>query len=76
MSLYNKRVSELGLDGVDIVVDPLTKVPSLVAGRELTVLAGDKRLKVTLSKDGQHLEIEYLTKSGISKPEPVLRMSL
>ncbi|HET6496286.1 MAG TPA: hypothetical protein VFH61_13080 [Thermoleophilia bacterium] len=89
MSLFSKRVSELELEGIEVHIengnDPARhKAPksgeptttTLVVGREIAVKAGDKILKVGLSKDGKHLEIEYLVKDGVRKTSPILRLSL
>lgn len=89
MSLYTKRVSQLEFD-LDIQIEngnnPATKLApqpmmpttaALVPTRDVTITAGDKVLKVSLSKDGAYLEIEYLKKKGpAAKSESVVRMSL
>ena len=89
MSLYSKRASQLEIEGLDVVIEngndpargkaPTPAAPTtakVVAGSEVTIVVGDKRLKVVLSKDGQHLEIEYLVKTGTRKAAPTVRMSL
>jgi len=77
MSLYSKRSSDLAVEGVEIRVTngtPETKA-ELVIGSKMSIKAAGKTLRVSLSKDGKHLEIELMREQG-TKNESVVRMSL
>ena len=76
MSLYTKRISELEVEAANLRDQKGEPIDSVVTGRVVRVLAGDKTLVISVSKDGKFLDVELFKKSGYSKQESVVRMSL